>query len=78
MNQARKEPDEIMHIHHDNEIQLPRAMHRFKRRRRRVDIKDSTRNGIRNPKCLSNRRLHMVREDTEATNEGSTLCIDSS
>ncbi|GFV63899.1 hypothetical protein TNCV_3787721 [Trichonephila clavipes] len=35
-------------------------------------LKSSTRNERRNPKCPSARRLRMVREDTEAPNEGAT------
>ncbi|GFX27617.1 uncharacterized protein TNCV_107151 [Trichonephila clavipes] len=34
----------------------------------------STRNGRRDPKCLSARRLCMVREDTRASSEGAT-CV---
>ncbi|GFY28741.1 uncharacterized protein TNCV_3441081 [Trichonephila clavipes] len=32
----------------------------------------SARNGCRDPKCLSDRRLRMVRKDTEAPSEGAT------
>ncbi|GFY21573.1 uncharacterized protein TNCV_1167181 [Trichonephila clavipes] len=35
-------------------------------------VKGSTRNGRRNPKCPSARRIHMVREDTGAPIEGVT------
>ncbi|GFX55849.1 uncharacterized protein TNCV_610151 [Trichonephila clavipes] len=37
-----------------------------------MGIKDSTRNGRHNPKCLSVMRLHMVRGDTSVPNEGAT------
>ncbi|GFY28230.1 transposable element Tcb1 transposase [Trichonephila clavipes] len=37
-----------------------------------MGVKDSTRNGHRDPKCPSARRLHMVREDTGAPSEGAT------
>ncbi|GFV25922.1 uncharacterized protein TNCV_2920331 [Trichonephila clavipes] len=43
-----------------------------KRRRRWVGVKGSTRNGRRDPKCPSARRLRMVREDTGAPSEGAT------
>ncbi|GFW93278.1 uncharacterized protein TNCV_2603961 [Trichonephila clavipes] len=45
-------------------VQFPRVRHHSKRRRRWEDVKGSTRNGRRDPKCLSARRLRMVREDT--------------
>ncbi|GFY36002.1 uncharacterized protein TNCV_4843741 [Trichonephila clavipes] len=35
-------------------------------------VKDSTRNGHRNPKCPSSRHLRMVREDTGAPSECTT------
>ncbi|GFX08250.1 uncharacterized protein TNCV_3267401 [Trichonephila clavipes] len=57
---------------HSTAIQFPRARHQSKRRRRWVDVKGSTRNGRRDPKCPSARRLRMVREDTGAPSEGAT------
>ncbi|GFW83331.1 uncharacterized protein TNCV_2544291 [Trichonephila clavipes] len=49
---------------HSAVVQFPRAWHHSKRRRRRVGVKGSTRNGRHDPKCPSARRLHTVREDT--------------
>ncbi|GFS85077.1 uncharacterized protein TNCV_4222661 [Trichonephila clavipes] len=57
---------------HSATVQFPRARQRYKRRRRWVDVEGSTRNGRRNPKCPSARRLLMVREDTGAPNECAT------
>ncbi|GFU07481.1 uncharacterized protein TNCV_2224771 [Trichonephila clavipes] len=53
-------------------VHFPRARHHFKRRRRWVGVKGSTRNGPRDPKCPSARRLLLIREDTGAPNEGAT------
>ncbi|GFT98180.1 uncharacterized protein TNCV_789841 [Trichonephila clavipes] len=55
-------------------VQFPRVRHHSKRRRRWVDVKGSTRNGHRDPKFPSFRRLRMVREDTGAPNKGAT-CV---
>ncbi|GFU26523.1 uncharacterized protein TNCV_2463651 [Trichonephila clavipes] len=52
-------------------VQFPRVQHHFKRRRRWVGVKCSTRNGCRDPKCPLHRRLRMVREDTRALSEGA-------
>ncbi|GFX96591.1 uncharacterized protein TNCV_1442651 [Trichonephila clavipes] len=57
---------------HSAAVQLPRAWHHSKRRRRWVGVKGSTRNGRRDPKCPTARRLRMVRVDTGAPNEGAT------
>ncbi|GFW26797.1 uncharacterized protein TNCV_3623331 [Trichonephila clavipes] len=54
---------------HSAAVQFSRAWHHSKRRRRWVGVKGSTRNGRRDPKCPSARRLHMVREDTGVPNE---------
>ncbi|GFV25598.1 uncharacterized protein TNCV_1670551 [Trichonephila clavipes] len=59
---------------HSAAVHFPRAWHHSKRRRRWEDVKGSTRNGCRNPKCLSARHLRMVREDTGIPNEGAT-CV---
>ncbi|GFU09167.1 uncharacterized protein TNCV_1121951 [Trichonephila clavipes] len=57
-------------------VQFPRMRHHSKRRRRWVNIKGSTCNGRRDPKCPSARSLHMVREDTRVSNEGATCaCV---
>ncbi|GFV93417.1 uncharacterized protein TNCV_1987331 [Trichonephila clavipes] len=53
-------------------VQFSSARHHFKRRRRCVGVKGSTRNGCRDPKCPSARRLSMVRGDTGAPSEGAT------
>ncbi|GFT70149.1 uncharacterized protein TNCV_3456151 [Trichonephila clavipes] len=53
-------------------VQFSCARHHSKRRRRWVGVKDSTRNGRRDPKCPSARRLRMVRKDTGAPSEGAT------
>ncbi|GFV73520.1 uncharacterized protein TNCV_1775481 [Trichonephila clavipes] len=53
-------------------VQFPCAWHHSKRRCRWVGDKGSTRNGRRDPKCPSARRLRMVREDTGALCEGAT------
>ncbi|GFX62869.1 uncharacterized protein TNCV_3351951 [Trichonephila clavipes] len=58
--------------YHSAAVQLPRARHHSKRRRRWVGVKGNTRNGHRHPKCPSFRRLRMVREDTGALSEDST------
>ncbi|GFW60905.1 uncharacterized protein TNCV_4871161 [Trichonephila clavipes] len=56
----------------DKSCDFPRAWHHSKRRRRWVVVKDSTRNGCRDPICPSARRLRMVREDTGVSHEGAT------
>ncbi|GFV36702.1 uncharacterized protein TNCV_1033781 [Trichonephila clavipes] len=53
-------------------VQFPCAWHHTKRRSRWVGVNGSTRNGRRDPKCLSARRLCMVREYTGAPSEGAT------
>ncbi|GFV57657.1 uncharacterized protein TNCV_3132451 [Trichonephila clavipes] len=56
----------------------PRGLHtrtrlqHSKRKRRWVGVKGNTRNGSREHKCPSARRLRMVREDTGVPNEGAT------
>ncbi|GFX18790.1 uncharacterized protein TNCV_3019461 [Trichonephila clavipes] len=50
-------------------VQFPRARPHSNRRRRWVGVKGSTRNGHRDPKCPSARRLQ---EDTGAPDEGAT------
>ncbi|GFW60942.1 uncharacterized protein TNCV_4871531 [Trichonephila clavipes] len=58
---------------HSAAVQFPRAPHHSKRRRQWVGVKgSSTRNGRRDPKCPSAKRLHMVREDTGVPKEGFT------
>ncbi|GFW86809.1 uncharacterized protein TNCV_2809641 [Trichonephila clavipes] len=57
---------------HSTAVQLPRAWHHSKRRHRWVGVKGNTRNGRRDGKCHSARRLRMVREDTGASSEGAT------
>ncbi|GFW75387.1 uncharacterized protein TNCV_4190411 [Trichonephila clavipes] len=57
---------------HSAAVQFPRVWHHSKWRRRWLGVKGSTRNGRRNPKSPSVRRLHMVREDTGAPTEGAT------
>ncbi|GFV09787.1 uncharacterized protein TNCV_2598421 [Trichonephila clavipes] len=57
---------------HSTAVQFPRVWHHSTRRRRWVGVKDSTRNGRRDPKCPSTRHLRMVREDTGAPNKGAT------
>ncbi|GFU57387.1 uncharacterized protein TNCV_3635661 [Trichonephila clavipes] len=57
---------------HTAAVQIPRALHHSKRRRRWVGVKGSTRNGHRDPKCPSARHLRMVCEDTGTPNEGAT------
>ncbi|GFW76254.1 uncharacterized protein TNCV_3800891 [Trichonephila clavipes] len=57
--------------YHSAAVQIARACHHSKRRRRWVGVKCSTRNGHRDPKCPSTRLFRMVREDTEVPNEGS-------
>ncbi|GFW33834.1 uncharacterized protein TNCV_3589191 [Trichonephila clavipes] len=57
---------------HSAAVQFSRVWHHSKRRRQRVGVKSSTRNGRREPKCSSARLLRMVREDTGAPNEGAT------
>ncbi|GFT48126.1 uncharacterized protein TNCV_1001181 [Trichonephila clavipes] len=53
-------------------IQFPCARHHSKRKRRWVGVKGSTRNGHRDPKWPSARRLHMVRKNPGAPSEGAT------
>ncbi|GFS53391.1 uncharacterized protein TNCV_1327281 [Trichonephila clavipes] len=53
-------------------VEFPRARHHSKRRCRWVGVKDSPRNGPRDPKCPSAKRLRMVRKDTGAPSEGAT------
>ncbi|GFW78858.1 hypothetical protein TNCV_2058791 [Trichonephila clavipes] len=48
---------------HSLKIQFPREWHHSKRKCRWVGVKGSTRNGRRDPKCPSARRLRMIRED---------------
>ncbi|GFT28234.1 uncharacterized protein TNCV_645721 [Trichonephila clavipes] len=57
---------------HSAAVQSPRARQHSKRRRRRVGVKGSLRNGCRDSKCSSTRHLRMVREDTGAPSEGAT------
>ncbi|GFT58530.1 uncharacterized protein TNCV_1250121 [Trichonephila clavipes] len=54
---------------HSTGIQFPRARHHYRRRRRWVGVKGSTRNGRHDPKSPSARRFRIVREDTGAPNE---------
>ncbi|GFX19836.1 DUF4817 domain-containing protein [Trichonephila clavipes] len=57
---------------HSAAVQFPRVCHHSKRRHRWVGVKGNARNGRRDPKCPSARRLCMVREDTGARSEGAT------
>ncbi|GFY29678.1 uncharacterized protein TNCV_1812581 [Trichonephila clavipes] len=57
---------------HSAAVQFPRARNYSKQRRRRVGVKGNTRNGRRDPKRPSARRLRTVREDTGAPSEGAT------
>ncbi|GFV93160.1 uncharacterized protein TNCV_572991 [Trichonephila clavipes] len=57
---------------HSAAVQFPHAWHHSERRCRWVDVKGSTRNGHRDPKCLSTMRLRMIRENTGASSEGAT------
>ncbi|GFX42077.1 uncharacterized protein TNCV_2134921 [Trichonephila clavipes] len=57
---------------HSPAVRVPRAWHHSKRRHQWVGVKSSARNGRRDLKCPSARRLRMVREDTGAPNEGVT------
>ncbi|GFU09230.1 uncharacterized protein TNCV_1122371 [Trichonephila clavipes] len=57
---------------HSAAVQFPRVRHHSKRRRRWVNVKGSTCNGRRDPKCPLARRLRIVREDTGAPCEGAT------
>ncbi|GFW69793.1 uncharacterized protein TNCV_1884371 [Trichonephila clavipes] len=59
---------------HSAVIKFPRAWHHSKRRHTWVGVKGSTRNGRRDPKCFSARRLRMVRGDTRAPSEDAT-CV---
>ncbi|GFT95351.1 uncharacterized protein TNCV_3326341 [Trichonephila clavipes] len=59
---------------HSAAVQLHRAWHHSKRRRRSVGVKGSTRNGRSYPKCPRTRILRMVRVDTGAPTEGATTC----
>ncbi|PRD27942.1 UNVERIFIED_CONTAM: hypothetical protein NCL1_33927 [Trichonephila clavipes] len=56
---------------HSAAVQFPRVWQHSKRRRC-VGVMGSTRNGRRDPECLSARRLRMIREDTGGPNEGAT------
>ncbi|GFU19174.1 uncharacterized protein TNCV_4397611 [Trichonephila clavipes] len=57
-------------------VQFPRVWHHSKRRRRWEGVKGKTRNGHRDPKGPSARRLRMVGEDTGPPSECSTCaCI---
>ncbi|GFX99888.1 uncharacterized protein TNCV_259251 [Trichonephila clavipes] len=59
-------------LFHFAAVHFPRARHHSKRRCRLVGVYGSTRNGHRDPKRPSARRLRMFREDTEVPNEGAT------
>ncbi|GFX04935.1 hypothetical protein TNCV_2249181 [Trichonephila clavipes] len=52
-------------------VQFPCARHHSKRRRRWVNVKGSARNGRLDPKCPSDTRLRMVREERRVPSEGS-------
>ncbi|GFX72964.1 hypothetical protein TNCV_2814041 [Trichonephila clavipes] len=52
--------------------QFSRAWDHSKRRHRWVSVKGSSRNGHRDSKCPSARRICMVQEDTRAPSEGAT------
>ncbi|GFU79386.1 uncharacterized protein TNCV_871571 [Trichonephila clavipes] len=54
---------------HSTAVQFPLARYHFKWRRQWVGVKGSARNGRRDPKCHSARRLRMVRG---APSEGAT------
>ncbi|GFS71106.1 uncharacterized protein TNCV_5049091 [Trichonephila clavipes] len=56
---------------HSDAVQLSRAWLHSKRRRRWVGVKGRTRNGRRDPKYPSARRLRMVQENTGAPSEGA-------
>ncbi|GFW76333.1 uncharacterized protein TNCV_1581121 [Trichonephila clavipes] len=60
---------------HSIAVQFPRARHHLKRRRRWVGVKVSPRNGRRDPKCPSARRLRMIREDARAPSEVATCVL---
>ncbi|GFW98100.1 uncharacterized protein TNCV_2491561 [Trichonephila clavipes] len=57
---------------HSAAFQFPRTRHHSKRRLLWVGVKGSPRNGRRDPKCPSARRLRMVREDTGPPSESAT------
>ncbi|GFV81823.1 uncharacterized protein TNCV_1057121 [Trichonephila clavipes] len=57
---------------HSAAVQFPPTRYYYKWRHRWVDVKGSTRNGRRDPKCPSARRLLMVREDTWSPSGGAT------
>ncbi|PRD29275.1 UNVERIFIED_CONTAM: hypothetical protein NCL1_29899 [Trichonephila clavipes] len=57
---------------HSAAVLFPRARHDSKRKHRWVGFKGSTNNRRRDPKCPSDRRLRMVREDTRFPSEGAT------
>ncbi|GFW37095.1 uncharacterized protein TNCV_5019931 [Trichonephila clavipes] len=59
---------------HSAAVQFPHARHHTKRRRLREGVKSSKRNGRRDPKCPSARRLRMVLEVTGAPCEDVT-CV---
>ncbi|GFU26390.1 uncharacterized protein TNCV_2507081 [Trichonephila clavipes] len=57
---------------HSIAVQFPRARHPYKRRRRWVGVKGSTRDGCRDPKCPSARSLRMVRVNKGPPSKGAT------
>ncbi|GFX32550.1 uncharacterized protein TNCV_3704241 [Trichonephila clavipes] len=59
---------------HSAAVQFPRARHHSKWRRRWIGVNGSTRNGHRDPKCPSAKRLPIVREGTEGPSGGAT-CV---
>ncbi|GFW98182.1 uncharacterized protein TNCV_2492351 [Trichonephila clavipes] len=64
----------VMRPRINTRVQFSRAWHHSKQRHRWVGVKGSTRNGRRDPKCPSARRLRKVREDTRALIGGGT-CV---
>ncbi|GFX01797.1 uncharacterized protein TNCV_1022001 [Trichonephila clavipes] len=65
-------PSLITSWFHSTAVQFLRVRLHYKRRFRWVDVKDSPRNGRRDPKCPSARRMCMVLGDTRASSEGAT------
>ncbi|GFU72736.1 uncharacterized protein TNCV_194231 [Trichonephila clavipes] len=59
---------------HFTAVQFPHVRHHFKRRCRWVGVNVSTRNGCRDPKCPSAKRLSMVQEDIEAPSSEGDIC----
>ncbi|GFX01095.1 uncharacterized protein TNCV_4580611 [Trichonephila clavipes] len=57
---------------HTAAVQFPSAWQHSKRRRRRLGVKGSTRNGRHDPKCPSAMCLRIVRENTWAPSEGAS------